>query len=126
MFDLTDVKNSARGLGWTSLAIGTMEFLAPRTVESLLGLERCPKQRRIMRLLGLRELMHGATLRSQQGSPHGAKKAIWARVAGDALDTAMLAAAAFKTRRPARFAVITAAVLAIGAVDLICAARGDR
>lgn len=117
---------SARGLGWTSLAIGAAEMLAPRKIESLLGLEPCSKQRRLMRLLGFRELMHGAGLFAQKGSPTGTTNALWARVAGDVLDTAMLAAAALKTHRPVRFAAISAAVLAIGAIDLFCAARGDR
>jgi hypothetical protein len=118
-----DVANPTRVLGWVSLAIGTAEFVAPERIESLLGLEHCPQQRRMVRLLGMRELMHGASLLFEKRSPSGAKKALWARVAGDVVDTAMLAVAAAKTRRPARFATITAAVLAIGAMDLLCASR---
>jgi hypothetical protein len=119
------VSDAARGLGWTSLVIGTAEVVAPRRIESLLGLEHCPKRRRVMRLMGLRELMHGATLLSQKGSPKGKRTALWARVAADAVDSALLAVAATKTRRPARFAAVTAAVFAIGAIDLLCAARGN-
>lgn len=109
-------------LGWVSMVIGAAEVLAPRKIMSMLGIERRPRRERLTRLLGGRELLHGASLLSGR-SARGTRQALWGRVAGDVLDTAVLARAAFKTRRPMRFALCSAAVLGIGALDLYAATR---
>ncbi len=48
---------------------------------------------------------------------------IWARVAGDMLDLAVLGVAATKTRKPGAFAAIATMVLGIGAADMLACGR---
>src|SRR5687767_4565693 len=91
----------ARSLGWASIAIGLTELLAPGKVQGMLGLDDDPDRRGAIRVLGLRELGHGLAILSDE-KPNGTLMAsVWSRVAGDLLDTALLAAAATKTRKPA-------------------------
>ena len=116
---------ASRALGLASIGIGLAEIAAPRQVQQLLGLDDKADQRGTLRVLGVRELMHGVSLLAG-GKPRKLRAGIWSRVAGDALDSALLSAAATKTRRPAMFAAITALVLAIGVADALCAARSSK
>jgi hypothetical protein len=117
----------ARGLGVASLGIGALELAAPQVVEEMLGIEHTPQSRGMLRVLGVRELCHGVAILAADSSTDQLKAAVWARVAGDALDSVCLAKAATKTRKPASFAAVTASVLAIGLLDFICAKRlSDR
>lgn len=111
-------KEAARGLGVASLAIGLTELAAPRQVEHLLGIGD-GRTTGVIRALGVRELMHGVDILSHDDPTPG----VWARIAGDALDGAALAVAATKTRRPLSFAITTAMVLGIVALDVIFAER---
>src|SRR5262245_60019100 len=83
----------ARGLGWFSLARGTAELLAPETVGHLIGMKRV-KRPGLIRLFGLREVVGGLGLLAGSNP----KPWLWARVAGDAMDLAMLGFAAGKAR----------------------------
>lgn len=112
-------RSAARSLGWASLALGLLELAAPRGVEQLLGLDHDARQERILQTLGLRELLHGVDLLSHADPTPG----VWARVAGDALDGALLAVAATRTRQPARFAAVSALVMGIVARDVQLAGR---
>jgi len=117
----------AKGLGWASLAIGATELAAPRKVEELLGIDHTPQNRGTIRALGVRELCHGLAILSEDGLTKQLKTSVWSRVAGDVLDSVCLATAATKTKKPASFAAVTASVLAIGVLDMICAKRlSDR
>ena len=109
---------AARGLGWASLLIGAMEIFAPRKLERAMGIGN-GQNTGILRALGVREMMHGVDILSHDDPTPG----VWARVAGDALDTVLLGAAAFKTRKPTQFLAIAASVMAIGALDMIFAKR---
>jgi hypothetical protein len=116
---------ASRALGLASIGIGLAEIAAPRQVQQLLGIEDKPDHRGTLRVLGVRELMHGVSLLAGR-APRKLRTGIWSRVAGDALDGALLSAAATKTRRPAMYAAVTAMVLAIGVADVICAVRSSR
>ena len=107
-------------LGLFSIALGLTQILAPRGVARLIGVRT---DRGLMPMLGLREIATGIGILSQPG-PAG-----WvaARVAGDVMDLALLAAAS-KQRRAnrGRLAGAAAAVLGVTALDVICAARLRR
>ena len=113
----------ARGLGWASIGIGLAELAAPKQVQSLLGIEDRPAHRGILRVLGVRELMHGFGILADTRPTRAMTAGVWSRVAGDALDTALLGVAATKTKHPAKFAAVAAAVMGIGLLDVIYALR---
>ena len=113
----------ARALGWASIGIGLTELLATKKVQDLLGLDDRPTHRGILRVLGVRELCHGIGLLSKTESNGQMTAAMWSRVAGDALDSALLGVAAAKTKNPASFGVVAAMVAGIGVADLLFAQR---
>ena len=51
------------------------------------------------------------------------KAGLWSRVAGDALDTALLGVAGTMTKRPGSFAAVAALVGGIGLLDALYAVR---
>ncbi|HEV2705838.1 MAG TPA: SRPBCC family protein [Pyrinomonadaceae bacterium] len=106
----------ARGLGWFSIGLGLAELLAPRGIAKVAGVRG---HTGLIRLFGLREIFHGIGIFSQGRRPAAA---VWARVAGDALDLAALGGAFASPRSDkARVAFATANVLAVTALDVICA-----
>ena len=107
----------SRLLGWFSLGLGALEILAPSALARRLGV---PGGWRLVRLFGVREVVAGVTVLGQPGSPLGP----WARVAGDALDLAVLGAALSpgNDRRRAA-AVATAMVLGVTLLDVLCASE---
>jgi hypothetical protein len=113
----------ARGLGWTSIAIGLTEIAAPKFVQNLLGLDDNQDRRGTLRVLGLREVAHGLSILTEPEPTPQLRNAVWSRVAGDALDTALLGVAATKTKRPGRFALVAGMVMCIGVLDFLCAKR---
>jgi hypothetical protein len=113
----------ANGLGLASIAIGLTEIAAPEAVQSLLGLRDHPEHRGILRVLGIREILHGVSILVDKDDRSRQKVGVWSRVAGDMLDTALLGVAAEKTEKPMSFAAVSAAVLMIGALDMLSAAR---
>src|SRR5918998_128933 len=111
-----DGEQLARGLGWFSLGLGLAELLAPRGVAKVAGVRG---NTGLIRLLGLREIAHGIAIFTQGRRP---KEAVWSRVAGDALDLACLGAAfASPDSNKGRVAFATANVLAVTALDVLCA-----
>ena len=117
----TPDKAVARGLGIASLAIGLTEIVAPRQLETMMGVGN-GQTTSILRVLGVREIMHGVDILSHEDPAPG----LWARVVGDALDSALLGMAATKTRRPGGLMGVFAAVLPIVLMDIIFAARLSR
>ena len=109
---------SARALGWVSLAIGLTEIAAPRQLEKLMGVGD-GQNTGIIRTLGVRELMHGIDILAHKDPTPG----VWSRVAGDMLDGALLAMAATKTRNPGGLAAAAAMVLPVVVADLLYAQR---
>jgi uncharacterized membrane protein len=110
----------ARGLGWFSIGLGLAEFLAPRQIARISGVKGNTS---LIRLLGLREMAHGVAIFVQDRQTGGRPaEALWARVAGDALDLACLGAAfASPKNNKAKLAFATANVMTVTALDVICA-----
>jgi uncharacterized membrane protein len=108
----------AQGMGWFSIGLGLAQVLAPHRVADLIGLEDSDRNVGIMRALGMREIASGIGLFSQ----HNDAAFMWARVAGDAMDLALLGAA---MRSPAndrnRLAGAAVAVAGAAALDLLVA-----
>jgi hypothetical protein len=104
-------------LGWVGLGIGVTELTFPERICRVLG---APRRSGLMRVLGLRELASGLGLLLQ---PHR-REWVWARVAGDAIDLALLAVT-FRLPRAdkAWLGAITAAVAGVTLVDLYAAAK---
>lgn len=109
-------KRLARGLGWFSVGLGLTELLAPRAIARISGVSNTHTG--LIRLYGLRELAAGITIFVQEKPTEG----VWSRVAGDALDLASLGIAfTSPNAKHGRIAFATANVLAVTALDLICA-----
>jgi uncharacterized membrane protein len=106
----------ARGLGWFSLGLGLAELLAPRGVAKVAGMRG---NTTLIRLFGLREIASGIAIFAQGKRP---AEAVWSRVVGDALDLACLGAAyATPENDKGRLTFATANVLAVTALDVLCA-----
>jgi len=118
--------SGAYALGLASIGVGLAEMCAPQQVERMLGLEDRKSYRGILRVLGVRELMHGLGILTASPSGGRLSSGVWARVAGDVLDNALLGVAATKTTRPGSFAAVAAAVGGIGAADLYYAFKTPR
>ena len=97
----------ARGLGWFSVGLGLAQIVAPRGLARLIGVRTNPG---LMRFLGFRELASGIGI-LRQDRPSGWVKA---RVAGDAMDLALLGTA-FKSEQSdvGRVALATATVAGV-------------
>jgi hypothetical protein len=108
--------NLARALGWSSIGIGMAEIAAPKQLEQFMGISD-GENSGILRMLGVREILQGVDILAHRDPTPG----VWARVAGDALDSALLIRAATKTRNPGGMAAISAMVLGIGILDVLCA-----
>jgi len=72
----------ARALGWFSIGLGIMEFVAPRRVTETLGMEG---HEMMVRAFGVREILAGVMSLSVDKNA-----GLWARVGGDGLDAAAL------------------------------------
>src|ERR1041384_462344 len=109
-------KRLAKGLGWFSVGLGLAELLAPRAIASISGVSN--KHTGLIRLYGLRELASGIAIFSQKKPT----EAVWSRVAGDAIDLISLGVACTAPEaKRGRITFATANVLAVTALDVICA-----
>ena len=112
----SSAKRLARGLGWFSVGLGLTELLCPRAIAKISGVSNTHTG--LIRLYGLRELASGVAIFSQKKPT----EAVWSRVAGDAIDLASLGVAfTSPDAKRGRVAFATANVLAVTALDLICA-----
>jgi uncharacterized membrane protein len=111
----------ARGLGWFSLGLGLAEVLAPRRVTQWIGARG--DHRGLMRLMGVREIASGLGMLAQRRPTASA----WSRVAGDALDLALLGTAMNVPRaKRGRLAAATAAVAGVTALDVLVSQQLSR
>jgi uncharacterized membrane protein len=119
--ELTRDERIGAALGWLSVGLGLTALVAPRAVCRVTGM---PEQPLLMRTVGVRELISGAGLLTQGN--RGAW--LWSRVAGDAMDLALLGSAAFDSgnRRRLRAKTALAVVAAIGVADLAAGLRQSR
>jgi len=113
-----NAKRLAKGLGWFSVGLGLTELLAPRFIAKISGISN--KNTGLIRLYGLREIGSGIAIFRQEHPI----EAVWSRVAGDAVDLASLGAAFTSSKaKRGRLAFATANVMAVSALDLICATQ---
>ncbi len=111
-----DTRKVAKGLGWFSIGLGLTELLGARPLSRMLGME---DHRTLLRIFGLRELGAGIGLLSQSRMAPW----LWARVAGDALDLAVLGSALFSGPRPRNAGIATGAVAGVTALDIVAGRR---
>jgi hypothetical protein len=117
-----NVNKRAEALGWFSIALGLSQILAPSGMARLVGTRDDERTRKTMLAVGLREITAGIGILTQD-RPKGW---LWARVAGDAMDLAMLGRA-FTTPRNRRgnLAFSTAAVIGVMSLDWLTARDMD-
>ncbi|HJW54355.1 MAG TPA: SRPBCC family protein [Burkholderiaceae bacterium] len=109
-----------RALGWFSVGLGLMQLFAPRTVSRTTGTDQHPV---LLRALGARELASGVGILSQ----HKTGNWLWSRVAGDAMDLALLGIAARSSgARRSRLGWAAAAVASVTALDVISSVQRQR
>ena len=106
-------------LGYFSIGLGLAEALMPGVMARVIGIDHeDDRNRMVLRAMGLREISHGVALLSRQQPA----KAAWSRVAGDALDLALLGKALSNPENSrGRTLFATANVLAVTALDIMCA-----
>lgn len=103
----------AKALGWFSIGLGLAQLIAPRGMSHAIGIQDRPN---VMRALGARELASGVGILSQRRPANW----LWTRVAGDAMDLALLGAAArWQGSLRRRVGWATAAVAGITVLDLL-------
>jgi hypothetical protein len=108
----------AKALGWASIAIGLSEICAPGFLQKPMGVS---DHDTLLRSMGAREIAEGVAILRSPPDSSGLTAGVWSRVAGDALDLALLGAAATKTRRPSGLAATIAMVAGITLVDVLYA-----
>ena len=111
-------QQAAQCLGWTSIAIGLTEILAPKKLEKTMGVGN-GQTTGILRVLGVREIMHGIDILAHDDPTPG----VWSREFGDLLDGVLLGVAATRTKNPGGLAAVFAAVTPVVIADLIFAPR---
>ena len=109
------------GWGWLSVGLGLSALLAPRSICRTMGLPQRPSA---VRAVGIRELVTGAALLTQPGRPSW----LWARVAGDVMDLALLGSAGLRKDNPHRGRTVAAlaVVASIGVGDLAASLHHTR
>jgi uncharacterized membrane protein len=107
----------AKALGWFSIGLGVAQLLAPRAMSRATGVSEHPI---LMRAIGVREIASGVGILNERKPTEW----MWTRVAGDAMDLALLGMAAGTpgTQRN-RVAMATAAVAGVTALDVLSSVR---
>lgn len=112
-----------RALGWFSIGLGLAALLAPRKTERMAGLRKGRCERNLLTFVAAREIAAGAGLLAQPSKPGW----LWARVAGDAMDLALLGSSfKYANRNTRRLAATTAAVAGVTALDIYASTRAGR
>lgn len=111
---------AARSLGWFSIGLGAAQLIAPRRMARVIGVSDSESTDLILRAIGTRELLSGiGILRGRR-----ARRWLWSRVAGDAIDLALLGAAMGSRRADqSRIVATGAAVAGITILDVLAASR---
>ena len=108
----------AKALGWFSLGLGMTELLSGKNLDRYLG---TGGHEGTLRLFGLREIAAGAIILAQK---EPSATSVWSRVGGDVMDLLFLGKALEEQRsrtKRERLEVATATVLAVTALDVLCA-----
>jgi len=110
----------AKALGWFSIGLGIARLLAPRRMARIAGVAERPG---LLRAVGVRDIASGVGIVSQY-RPTGW---LWSRVAGDALDLALLGAAArSSSNNRRRIAWTTAALAGVAVLDLLSSVDSSK
>ena len=118
-FAITD-RQLSLALGWFSVGVGLLQIFAPRGVGRAIGVGERPI---VMRLCGLRELTTGIGLLSERSPAAFA----WSRVAGDALNLALLRGALQSPDSSrARIAMAATVMASVTAMDIFAGQRLTR
>lgn len=119
----TTNERHAQLLGLFSVALGISQLAAPDEVATLIGVKPRPRTRWTLRALGVREILSGVGVLANRTSAGP----LWARLAGDTVDLALLGAA-FGGRGSAsgRLLATTTAVAGVAVLDAYAAARSSR
>ena len=112
----------ANALGWFSIGLGVAQLVRPGGVARVIGVRDDDRNREILRTIGLRELTSGIGILSRQ-RPTGW---VMSRVAGDAVDLALLGRALPRSHDRRRTTMATAAVLGVTALDAYTATQLKR
>jgi hypothetical protein len=106
----------AKGLGWLSIGLGLTEMIAPGWLARQIGVNE--DRTGLLRTMGAREAVTGIGVLLEDRPVTG----LWGRVAGDAVDISLLAAALKSPENDKRrLAGALAMVLGVTAVDFVCA-----
>ncbi|HYD85492.1 MAG TPA: hypothetical protein VEA63_15605, partial [Opitutus sp.] len=108
----------SRGLGWFSIALGLTELLAPKKLARAIGVGEGHEN--LLRALGAREIASGLGILARP-KPTGM---VWSRVAGDAMDLALLGFA-YEARGTDRRR-LTAAIIAVAGITALDVATAIR
>ena len=120
---MTNDERLAKGLGALSGVLGAAFLVAPAWVTRLIGLRADDRRSLVVRSVGLREAGAAAAILSRRRPA----LAVWARVAGDVKDLALLGLGARdRSGDRARLAAATAVVGGITLADVIVARRLTR
>jgi hypothetical protein len=114
---MDDGRTLARAMGWLSFGLGAVELAAPKRVARFLGVDE--RHSTLIRGMGLREVASGAGIMAQRTPTAGA----WSRVAGDALDLALLTVALAPSRRRNRVLAAMGIVAGAMALDAVAAKK---
>ena len=118
-----DGERLARALGLFSVGLGLTQILAPRGVARAVGMKADDRNRRTMLVFGVREMATGIGLLTR---PRPASFA-WGRVAGDAMDLAVLGRALTSPRsHQGRVAAAAAAVAGVTILDIVAGMKLSR
>jgi len=110
----------AKALGWFSIGLGVAGLLAPRTMARAIGIKQQPT---LLRALGARELASGVGILSRRQQSGW----LWSRVAGDAMDLALLGLAAGSARsRRNRITLAAAAVAGVAVLDVLSSMQSGQ
>jgi uncharacterized membrane protein len=113
----------ARGLGAFSFALGVPQVVAPGRMSRMIGVKDDAVSRAWMRAVGVREIVAGTGIFTTR-RPNGW---VWARVAGDTIDLALLASALRgRSKQQGRTLAATGAVIGALAADVIDGVRLQR
>jgi uncharacterized membrane protein len=120
----SSARGSAIGLGWLSIGLGLSALVAPRALSRALGVPRRGRNRLLLRAMGARELGAGIGLLAQR---HRSAPWLWTRVAGDAIDLALLGAALASPRaKRGRLLGSLGVVAGVTALDVLAAMRASE
>ncbi len=107
----------ANFLGWFGIGLGLAELAAPQQFAKAIG---APERPVLTALMGVREIVNGIGVLAT-GRPTGW---MWGRVAGDALDLALLGSAFVSPEaNRARVATAVVAVAGVAILDAVCSAQ---